>query len=414
MRVKILTYNIHIGVPCGYNFGNYITSIKDLENLAAVIKNSGAEIVGLNEVDRYYCSTAVSRSGNLHESKELGRLTGMNYAYGSTRDDGPYPGPGMTHFIEWGNESEVHHKAKRLDNVMSMAAEKMGVEKAQKLDDVLRVTAEKMGLEIVDLDMMIVDPSLKEDVSEKVAKHFSVLPVKKEGDTLTIALADPFNVQLKADLKILLGNHLKFVLAREKQIECAIKKYYESTAVEPYHLVISKGAYGNAQLSRHGFQDIFNYKLPNNPENEQRCMLMTEQIIDGKTVHIYNVHIQHSLVPSYVMDRWHQIHRIAEIIQADRCEYKVLMGDFNWDSEYPAVLEQDVPEKEIFPVLERTGMVDAVKLKSPQPPKTFPADNPVERLDYVFVTPKIQVVGFQVLDTLASDHRPLLVEVELG
>ena len=99
-------------------------------------------------------------------------------------------------------------------------------------EDILRVTAEKMGMEIVDLEKLTIDPKIKEEVSEKVAKHFSVFPVKKEGDTLTLAISDPFNVQLTDDLKILLGSHLKLVIAREDQIGRAIRKYYEGTAVE--------------------------------------------------------------------------------------------------------------------------------------------------------------------------------------
>jgi endonuclease/exonuclease/phosphatase (EEP) superfamily protein YafD len=58
--------------------------------------------------------------------------------------------------------------------------------------------------------------------------------------------------------------------------------------------------------------------------------------------------------------------------------------------------------------------VDVAKSLAPNPTKTFPADNPVERLDYVFVTPTIQLVKYQVLETLASDHRPLFVCLETG
>lgn len=99
-------------------------------------------------------------------------------------------------------------------------------------EDILKVTAEKLGMEIVDLDQLLIDPKIKEAVPEKVAKHYHIFPVSRDNGTITIAIADPFNVQLADDLKILLDSNLKMVIAKEEQIERAIKKYYEGTVVE--------------------------------------------------------------------------------------------------------------------------------------------------------------------------------------
>jgi endonuclease/exonuclease/phosphatase family metal-dependent hydrolase len=69
-RLKILTYNIH---HCEGTDGKL-----DLPRIAEVIKNSGADLVALQEVDRN-----AQRTGNVDQAAELGRLTGLHPAFGA-------------------------------------------------------------------------------------------------------------------------------------------------------------------------------------------------------------------------------------------------------------------------------------------------------------------------------------------
>jgi endonuclease/exonuclease/phosphatase family metal-dependent hydrolase len=43
---------------------------------------------------------------------------------------------------------------------------------------------------------------------------------------------------------------------------------------------------------------------------------------------------------------------------------------------------------------------------------TFPADKPIKRIDYLFLTGTLRCTSARVLDTTISDHRPLLVTIE--
>jgi endonuclease/exonuclease/phosphatase family metal-dependent hydrolase len=71
-KVKVMTYNIHIGNPPSKPAGTV-----DLVAIAAVIKAQDPDLVALQEVD-----VNTSRSGaTLDEAKELARLTGMNYFF---------------------------------------------------------------------------------------------------------------------------------------------------------------------------------------------------------------------------------------------------------------------------------------------------------------------------------------------
>jgi len=288
MKLTIMTYNLHIGVPNGHFFHAYIPSIKEMKDLADVMKEAQADIIGINEVDRYYGKAGRSRSGNLHMSQELGRLMNMNYAYGSTRDDGPWPGPGLPDYVEWGNAGNVQ--------------------------------------------------------------------TSREIDT---------------------------------------------------------GLYGNGQLTRFPIKQVYNFALPTLPGNEQRCMLMTEQMAGSTPIHVYNLHLQDPFCSNNPQDRWYQLRRALEVIETDDHKYKVLMGDFNID---PDRIPKEVPKDSILRVLslvKEAGFIDSAKALNPQPPQTYPAVDPTHRIDFIFLTPAFKLLETRTIASKASDHRPVITVVEI-
>lgn len=78
-RLVVLTYNIH--------HGEGTDGVFDLPRLADVIRNSGADLVALQEVD-----VNTNRASGVDQAAELARLTGMYYAFGRAipYSDGEY------------------------------------------------------------------------------------------------------------------------------------------------------------------------------------------------------------------------------------------------------------------------------------------------------------------------------------
>ena len=68
--LKILSYNIHHGNPPSK------PGIIDLEAIAKVIRTSGADVVGLQEID-----VNVGRSEHVDQAKKLAELAGMKYYF---------------------------------------------------------------------------------------------------------------------------------------------------------------------------------------------------------------------------------------------------------------------------------------------------------------------------------------------
>lgn len=73
-KLVTMTYNIHHGAPEG-------SDVVNLSNIAAVIRNSGAELVALQEVD-----VNVPRSGKVNQAEELAKILDMHYYFSKSID----------------------------------------------------------------------------------------------------------------------------------------------------------------------------------------------------------------------------------------------------------------------------------------------------------------------------------------
>jgi len=66
-------------------------------------------------------------------------------------------------------------------------------------------------------------------IPRDVAHNYKVIPISLSGDTLTIAMCDPFNIQVIDDLKFQFGCNVHGVQADEADITKALEKYYGGT-----------------------------------------------------------------------------------------------------------------------------------------------------------------------------------------
>jgi len=80
----------------------------------------------------------------------------------------------------------------------------------------------------------------------------------------------------------------------------------------------------------------------------------------------------------------------------------IIMGDANAE-----------PSSEAIHRLERAGFTDWLgEAGGPRTP-TWPSDRPVESIDYIATTPEFTAVAVRTESTLASDHRPVIVDLVL-
>jgi type IV pilus assembly protein PilB len=96
-------------------------------------------------------------------------------------------------------------------------------------DVVTAVLSRQYGVPSINLDLFQIDTEVIKLISEEVALKYSVLPITKNGSTLTLAMADPTNVFAMDDIKFMTGFNVEPVIASESSIQLAIGKYYSGS-----------------------------------------------------------------------------------------------------------------------------------------------------------------------------------------
>ncbi|MFT5051377.1 MAG: type IV pilus assembly protein PilB [Chlamydiales bacterium] len=96
--------------------------------------------------------------------------------------------------------------------------------------DVALALGEQAGMETVDLDQVTPQPEALALVDGSAAHTFGVLPVRLDGTTLVVALADPLNTAVLEDLGFSTGMETRAVVAERDKIRAAVIEHYGEEA----------------------------------------------------------------------------------------------------------------------------------------------------------------------------------------
>src|SRR5438132_1159858 len=95
--------------------------------------------------------------------------------------------------------------------------------------EISKMLARQYRMPAVDLSRFEVDPKIIKLLPPDVATKHTVLPLKREGRTLTVAIADPNNVTAIEDIKFITRCDVFPVIAGEYTLRNAIDKYYQQS-----------------------------------------------------------------------------------------------------------------------------------------------------------------------------------------
>ncbi len=161
--------------------------------------------------------------------------------------------------------------------------------------------------------------------------------------------------------------------------------------------------YGGALLSRYPVRAFRNHVMPRLSTVEEESepkprpgFLEAIVDVDGIEIRVFDTHLDYRGDPRV---RRMQVAATLDILGADD-RPTVFVGDLN--------ARPDAPE--LQPLLAR--LHDAWRGR-PDPGFTFPADAPDRRIDYILHSAHFEVTAADVLDTTASDHRPVVAELRL-
>ena len=164
-----------------------------------------------------------------------------------------------------------------------------------------------------------------------------------------------------------------------------------------HNLDYQGGQYGVAVLSRFPILAIDHRRYANRRERERRGFLRVEVEVGGRRLSFVNTHLDYQFLDGRVFETEQLLKALADVRGP-----LVVAGDFN---EEPGVGSYDMMLK--------AGFTDAWTGNA-APGLTYPADKPTKRIDYVFHRGLGDGVeaNATVPDTLASDHRPVVVRLK--
>ncbi len=118
-------------------------------------------------------------------------------------------------------------------------------------EDISRIVARQAGVEMIDLDKRKTDQAALKLIDQDYARRNKLVPIKLDGDTLTVAMDNTFDVMLTDQLQQRTGKFIEVVQATESDIMATIENFYlgagrdddqiEKLALEAEHTKTEEG-----------------------------------------------------------------------------------------------------------------------------------------------------------------------------
>jgi type IV pilus assembly protein PilB len=93
-------------------------------------------------------------------------------------------------------------------------------------EDLIKISSRVFNMPVLGLGREEIDPSATKLISYDVAKRYGIFPVRREGDTLLLAMSNPQDIIALDDIKIMTNLKIKPILSKKSDIANCIEKYY--------------------------------------------------------------------------------------------------------------------------------------------------------------------------------------------
>ncbi|HBT46826.1 MAG TPA: type II secretion system protein GspE [Peptococcaceae bacterium] len=97
--------------------------------------------------------------------------------------------------------------------------------------DILEVLEFQLGIPKVVLQDYNLDPEVVRLVPEALARRHLAIPIRRDGNRLLVAMADPLNLTALDDLRLATGLEIMPAIASEREIEAALSRFWQGAGV---------------------------------------------------------------------------------------------------------------------------------------------------------------------------------------
>ena len=166
-----------------------------------------------------------------------------------------------------------------------------------------------------------------------------------------------------------------------------------------FNLHYQGGQYGVAILSRFPIRATDHRLYQNTREAERRGFIRAEVSVDGRVLNFVTTHLDYQYDDGRLFEA-QQLLRALKDVQGPL----VIVGDFN-----------DIPAGRAYQLM-RYQFGDAwIESRSTDEGFSYPTDKPAKRIDYIFfrLTDRVRTKRAWIVDTQASDHVPVVADLEI-
>lgn len=166
----------------------------------------------------------------------------------------------------------------------------------------------------------------------------------------------------------------------------------------PYYFGPSSGPYwGNAILSHYPINSAVNIPVPSEGLPLERSFISASLEIGDHAVQFVAVHLHHVDGDSEI-----RVNQISAVLSYfNDFENTIILGDFNAEPNDPEIK-----------LMRSAGFRDVLLSIEPPPAYTFRADNPYQRIDYIWVSPDLSWSNAGLIESTASDHNGVLADID--
>ncbi|MBD3673012.1 MAG: Flp pilus assembly complex ATPase component TadA [Planctomycetaceae bacterium] len=107
--------------------------------------------------------------------------------------------------------------------VIGQVAIRMGLVTDEQVTEAL---AEQWGMPVISLLETTIPPKVLELVPQTMAEIYKIMPISLKDSTLTVAMAEPQNLEALDDLRNFLGYEVRGAVSNAKDVETAVSRYY--------------------------------------------------------------------------------------------------------------------------------------------------------------------------------------------
>jgi endonuclease/exonuclease/phosphatase family metal-dependent hydrolase len=167
-----------------------------------------------------------------------------------------------------------------------------------------------------------------------------------------------------------------------------------------FNLAYQGGQYGVAILSRFPIRATEHLLYKNLREAERRGFIRAEVKIDGRVVHFVTTHLDYQHDDGRLFEAQQMLAGLSKVNGP-----LIVVGDFN-----------DLPTGQTYQLM-RDSFADAwIDGRGTGEGLSYPADKPAKRIDFIFTRSidRIRTKRAWIVQTPASDHIPVVAELEIG